>query len=500
MLARVVALCGVAALGVTVSVTPAAAASGTITTVTPTASVVGTTVEIDGTGFTGATDVAFGSVDAGAPNVIDDSHLTVTVPLAATSSLVHVTLADSSVVDSPSSFDVIPVATMSASSSAVVWPAFVTLRATLMSGGVAVSGQAARLQWRVVGTSTWLTSSVSRTTDSSGQVAFAARPIASTVYRVTFDSSPAFQGVQTSSVTVGMRPTLAVSIPVVVPILTPLRFTGVVRPAARGAVVLQKYVSSAWHTIVTAHATSTGAFAFGLAPLTVKGTTTYRVLRPADFDHLAVSTRPVAVRAVDRTLRSGMTGSDVSFLQRRLMSLHYDIPAVTGVFNYDTLHAVIAFEKVQKLTRDGVVSSTVWVRLGRPVLPHLLHPLAGVAAVEVDLTKQVLYYAVNGVIQRILDVSTGGGYTYVGSDGQLATAITPTGHFHVLYKVNHWVTSKLGTLYRPAYFNNSGYAIHGEGAVPAYPVSHGCVRITVPAMDRMYAKLTIGLSVWIYRT
>jgi N-acetylmuramoyl-L-alanine amidase len=60
------------------------------------------------------------------------------------------------------------------------------------------------------------------------------------------------------------------------------------------------------------------------------------------------------------------------------------------------------------------------------------------------------------------------------------------------------VTSKLGTLYRPAYFNNSGYAVHGEGEVPSYPASHGCVRITVPAMDRLNAKLPIGLSIWIY--
>ena len=41
-------------------------------------------------------------------------------------------------------------------------------------------------------------------------------------------------------------------------------------------------------------------------------------------------------------------------------------------------------------------------------------------------------------------------------------------------------------------------AIHGEPEVPSYPASHGCVRITVPAMDRFYAKLVNGESVWIY--
>jgi lipoprotein-anchoring transpeptidase ErfK/SrfK len=133
-------------------------------------------------------------------------------------------------------------------------------------------------------------------------------------------------------------------------------------------------------------------------------------------------------------------------------------------------------------------------------VPHLRHPLRGAAALEVDLTRQVLYYAVNGSIRRILDASTGGGYYYVGSDGTTQRAITPTGHFSIKYKVNRWVTAKLGVLYRPAYFNYSGYAIHGEPEVPSYPASHGCVRITVPAMDRIYSRLTDGMSVWIYRS
>ena len=79
-------------------------------------------------------------------------------------------------------------------------------------------------------------------------------------------------------------------------------------------------------------------------------------------------------------------------------------------------------------------------------------------------------------------------------------AFTPTGHFSIRYKIDRWVKSKLGVLYRPAYFNSSGYAIHGEPEVPSYPASHGCVRITVPAMDRFYTKLVVGMSVWIYRS
>jgi lipoprotein-anchoring transpeptidase ErfK/SrfK len=39
-------------------------------------------------------------------------------------------------------------------------------------------------------------------------------------------------------------------------------------------------------------------------------------------------------------------------------------------------------------------------------------------------------------------------------------------------------------LWRP---NNlwRGYAVHGSTSVPAYPASHGCVRVAVPAMNRL---------------
>ena len=205
------------------------------------------------------------------------------------------------------------------------------------------------------------------------------------------------------------------------------------------------------------------------------------------------------VTGVSRTLRPGMSGTDVYALQHRLAVLHYDVGRVNGSFGYDTFHAVVAFEKVQGMTRDGVVGPAVWRRLTAPRVPHLLHPFATRAGVEVDLTHQVVLYGVDGHVRRILDASTGGGYTYTGSDGATHQAITPTGHFSVVYKRDGWVTAPLGTLYRPAYFNYDGYAIHGEGAVPSYPASHGCVRITVPAMDRFNSKLVIGLSVWIYR-
>jgi N-acetylmuramoyl-L-alanine amidase len=54
-------------------------------------------------------------------------------------------------------------------------------------------------------------------------------------------------------------------------------------------------------------------------------------------------------------------------------------------------------------------------------------------------------------------------------------------------------------MHRPSYFYG-GYAVHGMTSVPAHPASHGCVRMTVPAMNRMWPSLRIGMPVAIYRS
>ena len=37
-------------------------------------------------------------------------------------------------------------------------------------------------------------------------------------------------------------------------------------------------------------------------------------------------------------------------------------------------------------------------------------------------------------------------------------------------------------------------------SVPYYPASHGCIRITVSAMNRLFSMLTIGMPVFVYRS
>ncbi|SCL56186.1 Peptidoglycan-binding (PGRP) domain of peptidoglycan hydrolases-containing protein [Micromonospora eburnea] len=192
----------------------------------------------------------------------------------------------------------------------------------------------------------------------------------------------------------------------------------------------------------------------------------------------ATSSRPL--------LRQGAKGAAVTTLQRRLAALHYDVGAVDGAFGPSTFHAVVAFQKVNGLARDGVVGPRTWAALDRPVVPKPKYTHSGYS-LEANLTKQVVYLARGGSVVRILDASSG-----------KASTPTPTGNYTMQRRIDGWRQSNLGLLWRPYYFYN-GYAVHGATSVPAYPASHGCVRVPVPAMNRLWSTIKIGIPVHIYR-
>jgi N-acetylmuramoyl-L-alanine amidase len=195
---------------------------------------------------------------------------------------------------------------------------------------------------------------------------------------------------------------------------------------------------------------------------------------------------PVALLATQPVLRSGSRGAAVVTLQRRLVALHYDIGGVDGIFGPETFHGVVAFQKVNGLTRDGVVGPRTWAALAHPVVPRPRRTFSGIS-VEVNLTKQVLYLARNDAVIRILDSSTG-----------KSSTPTPVGNFSVQRRIDGWRQSPLGLLWRPNYFFR-GYAVHGSTSVPAFPASHGCVRVTIAAMNRLWSVLRIGMPVSVYR-
>ncbi|WP_176731793.1 L,D-transpeptidase family protein [Micromonospora rhizosphaerae] len=204
-----------------------------------------------------------------------------------------------------------------------------------------------------------------------------------------------------------------------------------------------------------------------------------------------VRTAPAAAQTFVTTtsqpvLRQGSRGTAVTNLQRRLAALHYDVGPIDGIFGPSTYHGVVAFQKVNNLTRDGIVGPQTWGALARPVIPRPRYTHSGYS-LEANLTKQVLYLARQGSVVRILDASSG-----------KASTPTPTGNFKIQRRIDGWRQSSLGLLWRPNYFYY-GYAVHGATSVPTYPASHGCVRVTVPAMNRLWSIIGIGVPVHIYR-
>jgi N-acetylmuramoyl-L-alanine amidase len=198
----------------------------------------------------------------------------------------------------------------------------------------------------------------------------------------------------------------------------------------------------------------------------------------------AAPVRPMTVTA-QPVLRQGSRGAAVINLQRRLATLRYDVGPIDGVFGYSTRHGVVAFQKVNGLVRDGIVGPRTWYALAHPVLPRPRRWLSA-SSLEANLTKQVVYLARQGVVLHILDASSG-----------KASTPTPTGNFTIYRRIDGWRQSTLGLLWRPNYFYR-GYAVHGSTSVPTYPASHGCVRVTMPAMNRLWSLLRIGMAVSVY--
>jgi peptidoglycan hydrolase-like protein with peptidoglycan-binding domain len=192
------------------------------------------------------------------------------------------------------------------------------------------------------------------------------------------------------------------------------------------------------------------------------------------------------ISAVGPTLRQGSRGAAVVTLQRRLAALRYDVGRVDGIFGYDTLHAVIAFQKVQRIGVDGIVGRVTWSRLASPTIPRPRYT-SSTAAIEVNLSRRVVYVTKSGRITRILDASPG-----------KPSTPTVTGRFTIYRQVNRWDRSPLGMLWRPNYFYR-GYALHGSTSVPTYPASHGCVRVTIAGMNRLWSQLSVGERVYVYR-
>jgi N-acetylmuramoyl-L-alanine amidase len=102
-------------------------------------------------------------------------------------------------------------------------------------------------------------------------------------------------------------------------------------------------------------------------------------------------------------------------------------------------------------------------------------------------------------VEWAVNVSTGTEKPYH-VNGRTELADTPPGRWTVAWAEHGMDWGELGGLYRPHYFHSDGIAVHGYHDVPAYPASHGCVRVANQVMDWIWSAnvMPLGSSVWVY--
>lgn len=184
---------------------------------------------------------------------------------------------------------------------------------------------------------------------------------------------------------------------------------------------------------------------------------------------------------------------EVMALQERLAELGYDVGTPDGTWGARTTYSLMAFQKVERLTRDGQDGPETRQALATASTPGPMVPGGAPTRIEIDVARQVLFHWVNGSLARILTVSTGNNERYC-VDGECDVAVTPGGSFRIGRKAAGLEVAPLGELWWPMYFNR-GIAIHGSPSVPPYPASHGCIRIPMYAAPTFYHQVSAGTRV-----
>lgn len=204
------------------------------------------------------------------------------------------------------------------------------------------------------------------------------------------------------------------------------------------------------------------------------------VLRLAPANGFTTVRRRKDFRVRAPSLSIGSSGRAVYALERHLRELNYAIRAVNRFYGAPTYEAVLAFQKVHGMSRTGSVGLSFWRAFGRAHIPRARHDRG--SHIEVDKTRQVLFEVRRGKVVRVIHVSTG------------ATGNTPVGRFHTYLKTPGLLPS--GMYY--SMFFTGAFAIHGYHSVPAWPASHGCVRIPMWLAPRLFYRWPLGTTVYIY--
>lgn len=210
---------------------------------------------------------------------------------------------------------------------------------------------------------------------------------------------------------------------------------------------------------------------------------------------VAPATRASSQASHSSQNQNSMNPEEVQEAEQRLSDLGYWTGPVDGKLDEGSRHALVAFQKVEARKRTGKLTPEELQALRIATRPSPFE--SGYPHVEVDVSRQVLFIVDgSGTVSKILPVSSGTGKPFT-SQGWTRRAVTPLGRFSVYNKIAGWRKSPLGLLYYPVYII-SGVAIHGNPSVPAYPASHGCIRIPMFASKQFSEMTPVGAVVIVY--
>ena len=150
-----------------------------------------------------------------------------------------------------------------------------------------------------------------------------------------------------------------------------------------------------------------------------------------------------------------------------------------GVFDESDQGAVLAFQKVNGLERTGEVTPALWTLLARRRRPE-----GALRAATTSRSTRRARCCSSSATARSRSRRTS-------RPARPATRRSASGASTASVVGWDWV------LWYPSYFLR-GFAIHGYPSVPAYPASHGCVRVPMWLAPRLYEQIPMGSSIYIY--
>lgn len=173
--------------------------------------------------------------------------------------------------------------------------------------------------------------------------------------------------------------------------------------------------------------------------------------------------------------------------QQLLADLGFMTPSgVTGKPGDETSVAILAFQKWSRLPRTGALDTTGTAALLHAARPQPVFHRPG-KRVEILLDRQVALAIVDNRVERVFHISSG------------AYGRTPSGAFRVYRKERMSWSVPFSTWMPYASYFVGGIAFHAYPSVPAYPASHGCVRMMARDAPLMYAFATYGTAVDVVR-